>query len=399
MNPNKRYHELAAKWLNKTISKEEMEEFSTWYDQFSDEEFYIPEAFATSEKKHKQRMLNHIEKAIHSKPAMRSRKIWIKRIAAAAVLLLATVAAYMGYMQRFVGQSRVADHLNTTIPPGTHRAMLTLANGQQIALSDAPVGTHVEQQGISLAKVSEGLVTLSLATDTTDISSAEETAWNTIDIPRGGEFKIMLPDHSLVYLNSASSISFPTRFSKQERKVILKGEAYFEIEKKTQPFIVDAGLQRIEVLGTKFNVSAYPEENQSSTTLLSGAVRVVTGEDSHLLGHHVMLQPGQQALTRRNDPNIQVSSIDLDEALAWKEGYFIFNNQNMKEIMEQVARWYDIDVSYQGPVENVHFLGVYDRSKSLTKLLNDIELMGKVSFDIIPANQTTKKRRIMVIAN
>jgi len=406
MDNKKRYQELASKWLNKTISKEEMEEFSTWYNHQQDKEVFIPKSFVSNESEHKQRILNKIEKTIRKQPpidSLRRKKILI-RIAAAATFILCCTIAFLSYKSRLRGNDKQYHVYNKEVAPGTAKATLTLANGEQIALEDDSINAALGQNGLKIKKLDNGVVTLALAADGSTTSSEEEVKWNTISTPKGGEFRVILPDHSLVYLNSASSISFPTRFSEHERRVKLSGEAFFEVEKSraaidnrknSQPFIVSVGTQEITVLGTQFNVNAYEEDAVVTTTLLSGAVKL-TPEGNTANG--LILAPGEQGVMDKVSRKIAVSAVDLEEALAWKDGYFVFNNESITAIMEKISRWYNIEVSYKGNVEAIRFLGIYDRGKSLHKLLKDIELMGKVECKIITDNNAEKGRRIMVVA-
>jgi len=405
MDSRKHYQELASKWLNGTISREEMVEFSAWYNQQEDE-LVVPSHFVRNEAEHKQRIRRKIQAAIQEQSmhhrAKRKQLVW-KLAVAATVLIVCGVAAFWLSQKSLFTKSEPYVLYEKEVTPGVTKATLTLATGEQIALDGKNEDASATHGGLQITTLEDGVVTLQVADAAKqEHLDVEKVSWNTIRTPAGGEIKIKLPDQSMVYLNAASSITFPTRFSGTERRVILSGEAYFEVEKSQlanhhQPFIVEAEQQEINVLGTTFNVQAYVNESNIITTLMSGAVKLTAKGDGEASNGRI-LKPGQQAMVNKMNGKIQIATVDLDEAMAWKEGYFVFNNEGIKSIMAKISRWYDIDVSYQGKVDSVRFLGVYDREKNLQKLLKDIELTGKVSCKIISDNHSEKGRRIMVMA-
>jgi ferric-dicitrate binding protein FerR (iron transport regulator) len=209
---------------------------------------------------------------------------------------------------------------------------------------------------------------------------------NTITTPKGGQYQVRLLDGSSVWLDAASSITFPSTFTGNKRQVQLTGEAYFEVAKnRAKPFLVNVeDKQQIEVLGTHFNVQAYPDDRDIKTTLLEGSVKLL------YKNRQAILKPGQTAV---NDPDqsLLIKPADIYEVMAWKNNMFVFNNENIKSIMKRISRWYDVDVVFEGNLEKVNFFGNYSRLKSLENLLKDIELTEKVHFKI-------KGRRITIIA-
>ncbi|WP_165501230.1 FecR family protein [Pedobacter psychrodurus] len=269
---------------------------------------------------------------------------------------------------------------NRDISPGSANAVLTLSNGESIKLDGSTNGIISRHGNTAISKSGNGLVV------SANGMNQENDALNKISIPRGGKYDITLPDGTRVWLNSSSSLSFPTVFSGGERKVILTGEAYFEVAKnKKMPFKVDvAGKQEVEVLGTHFNITAFTGDGDIMTTLLEGAVKINYKKSATLL------KPGQMAINNLQN-NIKVMPADLEEVMAWKNDMFIFNNENIGSIMKKISRWYDVDVEYKGDMSDINFDGNYSRAKGLKSLLKNIELTDKVSFVI-------KERRITVIA-
>jgi ferric-dicitrate binding protein FerR (iron transport regulator) len=204
-----------------------------------------------------------------------------------------------------------------------------------------------------------------------------EVLYNTLTTPRGGQYQLVLPDGSKVWLNAASAISYPTAFTGSERKVEIKGEAYFEIAKNTaMPFIVKVNDAQVQVLGTHFNINAYSDEDAIKTTLLEGAVKVTKDAASTLL------KPGQQAILGRSSNEIRVQeNTDLDAVLAWKNGYFSFNQTDLATIMRQIARWYDVDIVYSDKVPERRFGGEIPRNTNAAEVLKMLE-ESKVHFRI-----------------
>ncbi|SEM38660.1 FecR family protein [Olivibacter domesticus] len=329
-----------------------------------------------------------------------------KLYAAASLLLVAIGTIFYFYTDNLLNRSQTYSK-NASIEdvePGTTKAILTLASGKKIDLNNAAIDMQEAQSNLRIRKPNAGSVTLSLS-EYANNNLQNEVEWNTITTPKGGMFNIVLPDSSQVFLNASSSISFPTNFAQHEREIKLTGEAYFEVERHKDikgnsnvPFIVHVGSQLIEVLGTKFNVAAYTETPSIVTTLLSGAVKVTMGQGKEQSKDAVILKPGEQSRANKNSHKITVHEADIEESMAWKDGYFLFNNEPLKQIMEKITRWYNVEVSYEGNVDSIRFLGIYDRSKSLRKLLKDLEQTGKVHFDLIPDENTTKGRRVIVTA-
>jgi transmembrane sensor len=188
---------------------------------------------------------------------------------------------------------------------------------------------------------------------------------------------VVLPDGTHVWLNSASSLSYPVEFAGNERRVKLTGEAYFEVAKnKDKPFYVNSNNVQVRVLGTHFNISAYNDDDELKATLLEGSVQVSKNNSQSLL------KPGQQAVINNGADMIRVSQANINEVMAWKNGYFIFNDDNIATILKKVSRWYDVDVEQRGNFEGQHFGGTFYRTKGIDELLKNLEKIGKVHFKI-----------------
>jgi len=214
----------------------------------------------------------------------------------------------------------------------------------------------------------------------------DQFSYNTIATPRGGQYQVILPDGSHVWLNAASSIRFPTMFATAARKVSVTGEVYFEVAKKINkstgkrlPFIVTADNQQVEVLGTHFNINAYTDEPLQKTTLFQGSIRIDRNEQS------VILKPGQQAQVENNPASsrlVVTSDINTEEVLAWKNGYFLFYSENIEGIMRQVSRWYNVDVTFEKGIPDETFGGSISRFENVSQLLNVLQRTGSVHFKV-----------------
>ncbi len=353
------------------------------------------------------------------------RTITLKRgIAVAAVIFIVLTSGIYFYLNNPISSQIAAQKSQpkkNDIAPGGNKAILTLADGSKISLSDAANGEIAKQAGISITKTSNGQLIYSIA-DRQPVRSAvgsttnnQQLAYNTIETPKGGQYQINLPDGSKVWLNAASSLRFPASFTGNERKVELSGEAYFEIahitlpseESRTgakkdsgaeaMPFKVISGNQTVEVLGTHFNINAYSDEPSIRTTLLEGSVRVLLNSPSGEgldMNFSKRLKPGQQS---KVNEMINVFNVDTQEAIAWKNGYFIFNNENIESIMRKVSRWYNVDIEYQGNISQKALWGSLSRFKNLSELIDMLELTGSVHFKIVPGDTSEKERRIIVM--
>jgi len=299
----------------------------------------------------------------------------------AAVLLMGLLAGLLFIPAK---KNQRTDNVNQTaithpkpIVPGANKAYLTLANGSKIVLDDARNGDLPTQPGVKVSKAGNGVLVyhFTRSTPKTDNTLPE---FNTITTPRGGQYQVVLADGTHVWLNAASSIRFPQTFNGHERLVELTGEAYFEVAKdKTHPFIVQANGTKVQVLGTHFNINAYSDNNNVTTTLLEGSVQMSNNSRT------TMLVPGEQGVSTKTSGAINVGKADIQQTMAWKNGFFIFHDLNIVEVMKQVSRWYDVDIEYQNEdVKNNEFGGTISRYKSITELLDIMQLTRSVHYKI-----------------
>ena len=295
------------------------------------------------------------------------------KYAAAVLLILTTGLVSYWNINKEKTQVITANKqsLKDDVAPGSDKATLTLADGSVINLDDLKDGDLKRDKGIVISKKGGQVVYRVLE------MSGTAMVYNTISTPTGGQFQIILPDGSHVWLNAASSIRFPTSFKGNKRQVELKGEAYFEITKnKNKPFNVVASDMQIEVLGTHFNVMAYSDEETVNTTLVEGLVRVVQNNNSK------MLIPGQEAVYNKSNGDMNIRKVDLEQAIAWKKGLFLFNNTNLSTIMRQLSRWYNIKAKYNGELPSDGYTGLISRNSNLSSVLNMLEMAGGVQFQI-----------------
>lgn len=264
------------------------------------------------------------------------------------------------------------DKLETDIPPGRDQAVLTLADGFIINLDSVKNGTLTRQGNIKVMKGGTGEL-LYYA----DQQNSKESGYNTISIPRGGRHEIVLSDGSKVWLNAASSLTFPTLFKGNIRNVSLTGEGYFEVARNlTMPFHVTINDITVEVLGTHFNVNAYSDEHSVATTLVEGSVKVKSGASGNGESQTVLLKPGEQ-VDLAKDGRLKVNHhADIEQAVAWKDNNFEFNNAAIPTIMRQISRWYDVEVDYKGSIPERRLTGKFSRNVNLSQLVEMLRYTG-----------------------
>jgi transmembrane sensor len=374
--PEDRLKYLLEKYHAGTCTPEEREELENWYNDLhiTDEHFVQEDAEHLKEKM----LLQFRDKlAIQDKKVVKlPRRRWRWRIAAAAAILL-LISAAVFYLTTNSEKKEDAIVKKTTpgkaqdVLPGGNHATLTMADGSSILLDTAKLG-GLAQQGISaIHKPVDGLLVYERS-----LRDDGATGMNTIRTPRGGQYQVKLPDGTNVWLNAASSIQFPVNFNGDKRSVAITGEVYFEVaHMNNKPFIVNAANKgEVEVLGTHFNINAYDDEAIIKTTLLQGSVQVRTAGQSKLL------TPGQQAQITNNNFSI-LDEADVEEAVAWKNGLFKFNDADIQSILRQAARWYDIEVEIRGTANGERFRGKISRDVKLSEFLRILEV-NQVPFQI-----------------
>lgn len=361
-HPNTRFQELSQKLLEGTISPMEETELAQWLNEDDGQELKIPADFAESRDIHKKRIWNTISGKVRPRTLQRR---FLVATAAAATLLLGIVGYKLLSFSPPVGKTETKYVSQDRLPAG-NRAVLTLGNGQQVVLDSMASGS---QLGLAIKEDSGRLTYLNAATDIAQI--------NSLTTPRGGKFTVTLSDGTLVWLNAASKLTYPTTFSGKERIVELQGQAYFEVAKDaSHPFKVKAGKLNINVLGTSFDVMAYPDEKSIYTTLVEGSVQV---QDNNRVK---LLLPQQQAVADLKEGTLLVQSVNTDKALAWKNGLFIFNNADFESLLREIARWYDVEFINLAGKNDELYGGSISRNKNLSDVLHLLGSYGSHQFKI-----------------
>lgn len=303
-----------------------------------------------------------------------------------SVSIAATVAFMVLFAYFFKNPLHYKPFANE-IGPGSNKAFLVLNQGERIRLEDAKVGLLAMQSDTRVVKTGDGKI---VYTDHPGGASIAEM--NRIETPRGGNYKISLPDGTMIWLNAASTLTYPISFNgRGERRVKLSGEAYFEVsEDRSKPFLVESNGQVVEVLGTHFDVRCYEEDSEARTVLLEGSVRLTTlpvGDTSlNRVGkgvnrNGVVLRPGEMAMNSK--VGIRVKKVDVASAVAWKDGAFSFRNESLENIMKQISRWYDVDVVFENKNRtHLSFGGSISKYEDLSNVLHMLELTGDVKFKL-----------------
>jgi transmembrane sensor len=405
---SKKIPELADKWISGSITEPEKQELFAWYARFDDSELLLAPEYEPVIQALKQEMLAVIRQRIAadtSPPAkqeprrmdgmrtggMRVGRIQWLRVAAAAVLIGAVATATMVIAAHRTQGPATAAQNQSQIPtagdiqPGGDKAVLTLADGSTIALDSAHTGQLAQQGSAQVLKLAGGRLKYNASGENgtgngNRNGNGQKTAvaYNVLSTPKGGQYRLTLPDGSQVWLNAASSIRYPTAFTGADREVEITGEAYFEVAKdpsmpfrvKTVNHLGDADPMTIEVLGTHFNVNAYSDEDAVRTTLLEGSVKIKKGDNSGLL------KPGQQAQLQPTGEIRWIPDADVEQAIAWKNGVFEFDGIELAAIMRQISRWYDVQVEYEGKIPMEPFTGRVSRNTTLSGVLKILKLSG-----------------------
>ncbi|MBL4675843.1 MAG: FecR domain-containing protein [Mucilaginibacter sp.] len=360
------FRQILKKYLKGEASQAEIELLHAYYDLFEQK----PDASANVNQDELDRIKNEIRDTvdrgiINHKPSLSYRVInknqWLK--IAALFLVLVSVGVYALTRHRSL-QEQYAQY---DIKPGTHKITLTLSNGEKLEIDPNKQGQIVSQQNTSVRQQKGNQLIYSPGVALAD----SVVRYNNIDVPGGLSYQLVLADGSKVYLNAGSSLRYPVSFSADTRTVELSGEAYFEVAHDAhKPFIVKASGQQIKVLGTHFNVKAYADEPGIKTSLLSGSVQLAAGNQT------AMLKLGEESFlsTNRGQADFKISLIeDLEEIVAWKNGYFQYDNADLKTIMADFSRWYGIKVKYEGKIPKRTFSGAIHKNLSLLQALDILD--------------------------
>lgn len=363
---------LIEKYNTGSLSIQEKAIVESWYNQ------YAADRTSNLTDETLQLNLEIVSSRLPLKYAERHKRLW-PRVAAAASIVFVMAAGLFYYQHQQSGQQVTV--VRQDIGPGGNKAYLTLADGKRISLADAANGAIASQAGITVTKTTDGQLIYSVGHN--EHTGTATPVYHTIETPKGGQYRVQLPDGTAVWLNAQSSLRFPTSFeSLDERRVELSGEGYFEVAKdKAHPFIVKSSSQIIKVLGTRFNINSYADESVAKTTLLEGSVQ---------LNGQIKLKPGEQA-TIPASGGISISQVEVDEAVAWKIGKFNFVDKNIESIMRELERWYNVEVSYDGAPPSATFTASISRFDNISKILDKLSFTNNVHFKIEGRRVTVMK--------
>lgn len=370
---------LVEKYLNSESTLDEEKRLFSYYEALQKHKEWDNDLMGEEEHV-RERIFSNIINEIEAKekPVKVLNTKWLSIAASLIILFSISIFIYLNNKNttRPSREGQTASSYQNDILPGGNKATLTLSDGTRILLDDAANGELARQKNIIIKKTGDGQLIYDLS-QYEDNGEVFKLNINTISTPVGGQYQLILPDGSKVWLNSMSSLRFPVVFKEKTRTVELSGEGYFEVAKDAKkPFVVKIGETEVEVLGTHFNIMAYSDELNNETTLLEGSVKVSSKKSSK----SVILTPGQQAQIGTSNL-IRVRNVNVEEITAWKNGYFQFNRDDIQSVMKDIVRWYDVEVVYEGDIPEEQFVGKIRRSVTLSQVLKILEY-SKVNFKI-----------------
>lgn len=381
--------QLVDKYLAGKASVEEEQLLLNFFDSFREELEWDESLFGLKQQL-EDKMLQRLQAAVKKGADTRPVKVFditktLKKVAAVLIGVALITGIFVYKSKKAIDATAIALNKNAVkfdAEPGKNKATLTLADGSKLELNSAKIGVLAKADHISVKKTKDGqLIYLIAPSKNTDANNP--IAFNTISTPIGGQYQVILPDGTKVWLNAASSLKYPTLFKGGQRMVELTGEAYFEVTKNAaMPFYVKVNNMQVKVLGTHFNVMAYDNEPAVKTTLLEGSVQLSSGAAIN------KLKPGQQGVLSKSG-QLTVYDVNTEHAIAWKNGYFEFKRSGIHEIMNQLARWYDIEIAYEGNIPDDEFVGKIERSAKLSQVLNILKL-SKIHFVLENKKLTVK---------
>lgn len=358
------FQHVLNKYNDGTASEEEKALVEDWYlalGKASDSpvESEIEEELVTGEEAMKQ---------LYASNSRISYKMFTR--VAAAVLVVVGVYFVYNSTKRVIPSDSVV--LNDTIVPGKETALLQTANGEEIDLKKMDLGAEVTTHGVAIKKLANGRIQISKIDK--NVSKIREES--VIRTPKGGEFEVALPDNTLVKLNAGSELHFYSDYNEEKREVKLLGEAYFEVEKSKKPFVVSSQNQQVTVLGTKFNIKAYPQEDEITTKLIHGSVRV----KDVTTNKEILMKPGDQVVNRKNEFTL---SPQEKQHVDWINSEFVFTEKPVKDLMKDISRWYDVDVVFENEeAKNITFSGTISRYSSFNKVIEVLEKTESLKFEV-----------------
>ncbi len=393
---------LIERYRKGTLTQKHRKKLFRWVDSSDENEKLFLELLTKNKQvdalsimanfKHKEKRLEEILKLPQQNLVERStfqkRKIkntFFNYISAAFILAFCVIGFYIINPNKEIA---TPTHLVAEISAGSNRAVLTLVDGSKIDLNKNQKGIIMDSGTIVYSDGS--ILSSDYANKGTNSSNAKKSGRLSVQslilsTPKGGQYHITLSDGTEVWLNAASSLTYPAEFVENKRIVELKGEAYFEVSPDAKAtFIVKSASQEIEVFGTQFNVMAYNDEPTVATTLLEGSVRVSTiggKRSTDQTANSIQLKPNEQSLLGPNK-EFQITKVNPAIAVSWKNDDFIFNNESLRSIMRKLARWYDVDIVYTKEVEDIYFSGMVSRSRNLSAVLEMLQSSEKITFKI-----------------
>ncbi|MGY0408452.1 MAG: FecR family protein, partial [Polaribacter sp.] len=374
---------LIYKSVYQTISSKEVEELNEWLQIESNQELYarISQKEAINNKKrlykksNKKEVLKRIQKKIQEKKKSKRDRLKVYNLLKyAAVLAMFLAIGNFVYKASFNQdtQKAITKQAIKKIKTGYKKATLVLSDGTTVDLEQHKNEWIVSNNRTQIQNTDAGLVYNLSTMASKKTKSTQPLKYNTLQVPIGGIYQVKLPDGTKVWLNSASSLTYPEKFTGTQRLVKLDGEAYFEVTKRAKEFVVQTNTANVTVLGTHFNVSAYNNDSFFSSTLVEGRIKLTTPQDLH--SHSpVILTPNQRGVINKSTSKMEVSTIDTDVFTAWKEGKFYFEKERLDQIVTRMARWYNVDIVFQeDALKEKTFTGVMLKNKSIEYLLNMI---------------------------
>lgn len=375
---NQRINKLADAYLKGETSPEEERELHDWYDnQINGQEEKVNLSTNETEEEIGRRLFNNLKAKIEeNKKSEKSNVAFIRRplfyVAASVLFLLAFALVFKSInssSEGAVSKSITISEYKNDVPPGMQKAILVLSDGKKVSLDGKELEQVIKEGSTEVMNEDGSLIY------NNESGRNEPEIFNTLITSRGETYPLVLSDGTKVWLNSASSIRFPVAFKGKKRAVEISGEVYFEVAHNSKiPFLVKVDGMEVQVLGTHFNINAYGDEENIKTTLLEGSVKVIGGNEN------VVIKPGEQArlpgLSARSSDRIHVQSVNVDDVVSWKNGFFSFRHSGLKDIIKQLSRWYDIEVKYEGNIAKQEFTGKIDRNLSLSEVLKILDQTG-----------------------
>lgn len=376
MNTQKDLQRMMENYISGRATAEETKFIETYYKHLDAGIDPLAHLSAPEIEELEERNFSILKAKINGGKTERKTIPFYRYIAAAIILVSISFITYYAVSPKkeILTKAEVANVLDAL--PGSDKAILTLADGSKVVLDDHAKSNISKSSFLTISKTENGQLIYKVIANG-DINSSK-IAYNTIETPRGGQYQVVLPDGTKVWINAASSLKYPEIFRGNERKVELTGEAYFEVAKnKTLPFRVMSKNQEVEVLGTHFNINTYMDDKSIKTTLLEGSIKISNQKSVKILS------AGEQAVIADYGLGAIIvnPNIDTDNETAWKNGQFRFNNAGLKSILNQLERWYDIDIDY-ATVPDRRFNGMVPRNAKLSEVLNMLSLTGNIAFEI-----------------